>query len=78
MWELKDWFPLVLSKPMYGMKFHFYEIQKQAKVIVDAFGRERLIGKGSKGMFGVIENFCIQKKTTLCLGSQEILMHDQI
>lgn len=79
MWELKYLFPLVLSKPMYGMKFHFYAIQKQEKVIVAAFGREGLIGKGNKGMFGVMENFCIQKKTTtLCVGSQEILLHDQI
>lgn len=27
-----------------------------------AFGREGLIGKGNKGMFGVTENFCIQKE----------------
>lgn len=37
---------------MYGVKFPFYQIQKQVKVIVAAFDSEGLIGKGNKGSLG--------------------------
>lgn len=47
---------------MHRMEFHFYEVQEQAELIADASGREGLIGKGNKVMFGGDRNFqCTEK-----------------
>lgn len=44
------------------MKFHIYEVQEQAKLIVNASGGEGLIGKGNKGMFWGVRNFLYTEK----------------